>query len=87
MREDHRSYIRNFCRLGKESLKKNSGLYGTRTRQQHIHHIQHKLYTIISYECRHYRELTNKCFNFLFRLPKITLILNVTLTCTTDMRL
>ena len=30
MKEDHRSYRRNFCSCEK-SLKKNSGLYGIRT--------------------------------------------------------
>ena len=79
MREDHHSYIRNFCRLGKENLKKIQACTGFEP--------DNNIYTIISYELRHYRDLTNRCFNFPFRLPKITPILNVTLMCTTDMRL
>ena len=31
MKEDPRSYIRNFCSCKKKAWKKNSGLYGIRT--------------------------------------------------------
>ena len=31
LNEDHRSYFRNLCSCEKDSLKKNSGLYGIRT--------------------------------------------------------
>ena len=30
MKDDHRSYIRNFCNCEKKARKKNSGLYGIR---------------------------------------------------------
>ena len=31
MKEDHRSYKRNFCSCEKKALKKKKGLYGIRT--------------------------------------------------------